>query len=203
MGYRPQHWATVCRYFSLWRVKHGQSVEQALRHSKKQIRVQGQTFPSVQAAAAHFGVSGPTARYRIRNGWSLEKALTAPLSPNSSPGSHGNQVTVKGVSYPTFSAACEAHGVHDSLAYWRLRRGWEMEAAVTTPKADRSRSFRGKTYPSLPALCRAYGLDRSVVQYRMEKGWSLEKALTTEKTKPTKSAKISGRTNNPTKSRRQ
>lgn len=42
------------------------------------VTVNGITFPSVVAAATHFGVPRPTAQARVHRGWSYEDAVSVP-----------------------------------------------------------------------------------------------------------------------------
>jgi hypothetical protein len=45
----------------------------------------GIEFPSLMAAAEHSGLSYATLRYRLSHGWSVEKAMTAPLQKHGGP----------------------------------------------------------------------------------------------------------------------
>ena len=64
------------------RVRKGMPLEQALKAPSLQQPVQDHEetwFPSVRAMTRHWGIGRTTFRMRLERGWSLEKALTAPV----------------------------------------------------------------------------------------------------------------------------
>ncbi len=62
----------------------------------------------------------------------------------------------------------------------RLRRGWTVEEALTTPVQETSKmiTFQGKTQ-CLTDWAREYSMSIVVLSYRLKQGWTIEKALTT------------------------
>lgn len=52
------------------------------------VTVNGIEFPSVAAAANHFGVSRPTAQARVHRGWTYEDAVSTPTQKRKAPTIH-------------------------------------------------------------------------------------------------------------------
>jgi len=65
----------------------------------------------------------------------------------------------------------------------RLKRGWELEKALTTGLQQHQNGVWtdhcGNAYPSLKQMARAYGIGYTTLRIRISLGWELEKALTT------------------------
>ena len=89
-------------------------------------------------------------------------------------------VTVKGVRYPSITAAAKAYGIDPYVVIRRRAAGWKMLRAVTTPvqRACRAVTVRGQTYRSVSAAAAAFGLSYGVVWTRLHAGWDLERVFT-------------------------
>ena len=62
----------------------------------------------------------------------------------------------------------------------RLKLGWTLEEALTTPVRDLSvYDHLGNKYPNIKTMCKHYGITDSAYQSRLKLGWTLEETLTT------------------------
>lgn len=89
-------------------------------------------------------------------------------------------ITVQGKEYGSMVAACKAYKINTSTVYDRIKKGWELELAITTPNKTKIpvKDHLGKEYESFAAMAKAYGLKGSMVRNRVEKyGWTLKEAL--------------------------
>ena len=89
----------------------------------------GETHPSIRAMAREHGVSYSVYKRRVKDGWSVEKALTKPVLH-----SERHPVTDHtGKSYDSLAAMARAYGLTHGTLSARLRNGWDLERALTTP----------------------------------------------------------------------
>jgi hypothetical protein len=120
----------------------------------------------------------------------IEKHGTlAPVGFNKTAGGSGwvgtgKAITWKGKKYKSMARLARATGVPEFLLRDRLKKGWSLKRAITTPKvtvnaASRPVTFGGVRYESMNHACRAYGIASNVVRVRIDNGWSLKRALTT------------------------
>jgi hypothetical protein len=98
------------------------------------------------------------------------------------------ETTVGGVTYPSFQAACKAHGVEWSAAKWRIRQGHSIERAMSM-KSVRHRNrapveINGIRFHNVSQACRWYGIAPNTAFDRIYKGWSLKRAVLTPPQKP-------------------
>ncbi len=141
----------------------------------------GQLFDSITEMAEHYGITCKLFCQRRKAGYSLEECLTG--------------VGVKSTSKP-----CEDHignhfvseaemakhyGIPYNTLRDRIRRGYSVEEALTTPVVDinyaspkSSTDHKGNVFVSEKEMCRHYGIDRSTFKQRRLRGMSLEDALT-------------------------
>ena len=142
-----------------WRVRKGMTLEDALKYPSLQQPVQdheGAWFPSVRAMTRHWGISHDTFYSRRWScGWSLEKALTAPV--------HEVQD----------HTGAKFHSVAEMAAHWGLKY------ATFTPVSSGVQDHEGTRFPSVHAMTERWGIGRTTFRMRLKRGWSLEKALTT------------------------
>ncbi|HEY8563130.1 MAG TPA: hypothetical protein VIL74_22325 [Pyrinomonadaceae bacterium] len=133
-------------------------------------------------------VSIPTFIKRIREGKSIDEALTAPKGRTlvSHLGSH----TVDGVEYENLPSIARAYGLKESLVYRRYHRGLRGNDLIpaklrknyvprTTPKKESPWKIEvnGVTYRSLRQACRVLGVDIGTYTNRRAKGYSIEQSL--------------------------
>lgn len=88
-------------------------------------------------------------------------------------------VTVRGVRYPSITAAARAYGIDPLVVISRRRLGWEILSAVTTPvkRACRAVMVRGQSYRSVSAAAAALGVPYGRVMSRLREGWEVERAF--------------------------
>ena len=164
------------------RMKRGWSLERTLTTPVKtkplEIPVtdhKGKKYPSQSAMARAYGIQDSTLRIRLRYGWSLEKALTAPVGSSHWIQDHEGKI------FPSAVDMAEAHGVPYITYRTRIENGWSIERALTTPVKERNpevRDHKGNVYPSLNAMTAAYGIPSLTFRARVDHGWDVEHALT-------------------------
>lgn len=93
------------------------------------------------------------------------------------------QITVRGRTFPSMSAAARALGAPGVTAFVfvsRLAMGWDPERALTEPAGVKKRGVTGpdgKFYRSCADLARAYGMNPVTVLDRIGRGMSPELAV--------------------------
>lgn len=93
------------------------------------------------------------------------------------------QITVRGRTFPSMSAAARALGAPGVTAFVfvsRLAMGWDPERALTEPAGVKKRGVTGpdgKFYRSCADLARAYGMNPGTVLDRIGRGMSPELAV--------------------------
>lgn len=92
----------------------------------------GREYTSITAMCDHWGISSSALSNRLRNGWTLEEALTGKCSCTD----HTGQT------FPSQNAMCRAWGVNRHTFSERLARGWTLEQALTSPKQRRTSSCK-------------------------------------------------------------
>lgn len=152
----------------------------------------GNGFESVKAMCARWGVAPSTYRYRIKTGRSLEQALTGvpPAAVVAGKAGHGGPRTAKtcrdhqGNSFCSVNEMCARWNVPPATFRHRLKRGFNLEQALTAPpRTDpsgvRCMDHKGRIFPSVSAMCEKYGIGRHTFMDRVRAGMSLQEALET------------------------
>lgn len=141
-------------------------------------------FPSQMKMCEHYGIDKQVYFGRLKMGWSLEKALTTPL--DFQPKNSKAVTDHTGENFKSISAMCKKWDIPRSTYNIRIKKGWTIKDALTTPceklsiKKQEWTDHKGITYPSLNAMCSAYGITHHTFSTRISKlGWSVEKALKT------------------------
>lgn len=94
----------------------------------------GNAFPSVTEMCRHWGVKQPTFRARLKAGYGLQAALTAP--PKTNP--YGVRcMDHKGNVYASINEMCRAYGIDRHVLKNRLSAGMPLEEALETPVAGK------------------------------------------------------------------
>lgn len=100
--------------------------------------------------------------------WPIERALSAPAD--------ARHRTFRGERL-SLAALGRRFGISPDTIRARLRYGWTLERAVTTPTGPLgTNQFKGTT---MAALARAAGLSKSALHQRLKAGWDLGTALST------------------------
>lgn len=140
----------------------------------------GKEYDSISEMCRAYKISRSGFKNRIKNGMSLEEALTAPKNYEKSVVDHlGNE-------YTNMNKMCEAYGMDCKTVTQRLERGVSLETALTvkslprTHRCKESTDHLGKTYSSFKEMCEAYNKTPRMVLNRIKTGMNLERALTQE-----------------------
>ena len=141
----------------------------------------GNEYQSQAARALAYGLNDPAIQRRLKAGWTLEKALTTPLI---SPELHIRKKNQKckdhkGNEYLSDAARARAYGLNDPAVKRRLKAGWDLEKALTTPLRGRVYDHKGNRFANLEDMVLLYGISKVLYHTRKRSGWTLEKILTT------------------------
>lgn len=155
----------------------------------------GNKYSSKKIMCDHYGISYATYKRCIQKGWTIEQALTIPFDERIPKKENSKQITVKdhlGNIYPDLKTMCEYYDIHPHTYKSRIRCGWSIEKALTTPVSQHLTKKRpqwcipvkdhlGNFYLSKEDMCKNYNICRSTFDERIKKGLSLKDALTKPK----------------------
>lgn len=92
----------------------------------------GNAYSSLVSLCEAYGISVTVYLYRIKSGWSVQKALTYPVRrfkfKNKQP-----VYDFKGNAYNTQVDMCIHYGIDPSIYRYRIKAGWSVERALITP----------------------------------------------------------------------
>ena len=134
----------------------------------------GETLTQAEFARK-YGLSDYTLFTRLKNGWSLEKALTTPIMKVKTLLEYkGELLTIREIA--------KRAGIRHSILKGRLDLGWNLEAALTTP-IKRSPPLKTIEYKgercSISEVAKKVGMRCEVLRRRLRKGWDLKRAIET------------------------
>ena len=196
------------------RIKSGFTLEEALttaigaprKGSSKTVTDHlGNTYPSIKEMCVAYTVNASTYQCRIRNGCTVEEALTGKRKKLVQPSSHnppsaskhetkkGNELPKKaknavidhlGNEYGSTLEMCRAYGIRVDTFKYRLKRGSTLEDALTRVPSMVTTNIPcqdhlGNQYISQAEMARAYGLTKEQFIARKRNGWDIERILTT------------------------
>jgi len=136
--------------------------------------------------AKEFGFTLQIIQNRVNSkGWSIERALTTPVTANQKGDNSTRYKQAKhweynGKSQPLSDWARE-YNISISALNSRLGRGWSFGQALNTPLYSQAKlwKYKGESKP-MSYWARKCGINQTTLDNRVGKlGWSLEKALTT------------------------
>lgn len=112
------------------------------RSINRRITFEDQTLTLAQWARV-IGCSPEAIGWRLKAGWSVERALTEPMRPDRRRGNPDRErrLTFDGRSLTIAEWADECGLKYTTLAE-RLNRGWSVEQALTEPASGRHRKIR-------------------------------------------------------------
>lgn len=121
------------------RLSHGWTQEEALTGNREAVARKGnrfipctdhtgEQFESRAAMCRAWGVPGLTYKARIEAGWTVEEALTKPVTPG---GNKAPCADHTGTEFESISEMCRTWGVQGGTFSTRMRRGWSLEEALT------------------------------------------------------------------------
>lgn len=150
----------------------------------------GHPFKSKREMCEYWHIPRAVFFGRIRLGWSLEKALTAPLDYKAGAEKVYDHL---GQAFDSEVEMCKAWNIGRGTFRERKRRGWDIEKCLTAPtknvhlKPVACVDHKGNKFPSKAAMYRHYGISKYLLGDRLARGWSLQDALeTTEAIDPHK-----------------
>ncbi len=164
----------------------------------------GNVFNSRKEAFEYWHIPYYIGRDRImRNGWSIEKALTTPVNGSRSVKSSVNKEPPKskrtcydhkGNEFKNVTQMCDFWGVTLTRYYKRLKKGWSLEECLvgrSRKKTDKSSTEKtkieknapvcdhvGQSFVSVEEMCAYWGIDKEEYKIRIKAGRPLEYALT-------------------------
>ena len=145
----------------------------------------GNEYPSKAAMAEAYRISVDMLKNRLRNGMSLEDALTQP--------NQHHVIDPMGNLYMSKKAMLEAYGIRWNTYSGRIAAGYSPEEALMAKPGTLHhtvRDYQGQEYPSLTAMLKAYKVPASTYHLRKRKGWTEKECLLgrkKRKSRPTKS----------------
>ena len=129
----------------LYRLDHHWSIEKALTGTERETVKRkcrdhlGNEYQSQKEMLKAYGINHDVYKYRIKQGWGLEKTLTTPVAP------HDHSCTDHlGNEYPSKSAMAKAYGITYPILKSRLKYGYSLEEALTMPVDKRKTGRRKK-----------------------------------------------------------
>ena len=193
LGNKFESVATMCRFWGIdrrtyqARIKLGWSVERALttpvgenEKGKTVTDHLGNEFKSIEAMCKFWNIKRNIYVKRIRRGWSVEDALTTPVDEVKA---KGKMITDHlGNEFETITAMCKFWGIEKHIYGGRIKRGWSVEKALTTPVDELKKAVTdhlGNKFKSITAMCKFWGIDKPIYDGRIKLGWSVERTLTT------------------------
>lgn len=190
----------MCLYYNqgkklvINRLHNGWSLEDALTIPKRQrfnenspknkkkkmcIDHENRCFKNMTQMCKYWGVTRELYKDRIRRGWTIKDALTIPKGEYSPTFIESTDHT--GRKFKTFSDMCKAYDISTNTVKDRLRRGWNLKIALTTPPARKivpCKDHLNIEYRCLSDMCAAYNISLSLYYNRLSLGYDLEDILT-------------------------
>lgn len=158
------------------------------------VKVEGRTFPTINAAAKHYGVSVSSFRNRLQRGWTPEQAVDLVDPPED----YREQktfvpITLDGKTFKCSTDAAKHYGIVLCTMRQRLNKGFTPEQAVGLEPAPKNRflhpnmnniTIKGKTFDSERQACLYFsekiGIKARTLKARLKKGWDWDDVLSPE-----------------------
>lgn len=103
--------------------------------NKIKIKIQGKEFKSMKLACKFFNIGYGTFRSRLREGFSIEKALTQKLK-------NINPITINNKRYINRATAAKALGINSNTVKSRISAGKSLDEALNNPIIPAGEQFR-------------------------------------------------------------
>lgn len=123
-----------------YRMRKGMSLEAAIsakrwynKHTGIAVEYDGIVYPSMRSLVDSLEISLSGLRHRMRNGLSLEEAVSECLKSKGFKGGRAKPVDHDGVVYPSLRVLCETRGLNYYTVNYRLTHGWSLRDALETP----------------------------------------------------------------------
>ncbi len=162
----------------------GWSLEDALTKPKKSNKSTaiactdhlGNTFASKCEMCDHWHIPRTIYFRRIRDGWSLEKALTTPVKTNKITTGVKDHL---GNTFTTIDDMCQFWNISKKQYMINIRNNCSIEKALTTVTTwTVCKDHLGNIYKSINEMARTYGTNKTTIRSRIELGWTLKEILT-------------------------
>lgn len=101
--------------------------------TKPCVDYQGNHFDSFKEMAEAYDMPVQQLRARLNLGWELKKALTTPFRSCKPHKYYNEYIDHLGNKYKTLKSMLEKYNTNIQLYTWRIRHGWSIERALTTP----------------------------------------------------------------------
>lgn len=132
--------------------------------------------------AQKIGIDSTSLNDRLKRGWPLEKALTSPRGTVN----HSLRIIEFQGKRQSLAEWSKQTGLDESVIAGRLKRGWTVEQALTTPSYGKHNreymkrliEFQGRTQGVID-WARETGIPLETLRSRLKLGWTVERTLTT------------------------
>lgn len=146
----------------------------------------GNKFDSFLKMCQFYNKNCSTVKNRLNKGWSLEDALTKNRTSARSIEIYDHL----GNKFESMIAMCKHYNMNYQVIDRRLRNGWDIEKALTTPAVKahkKSYDHLGNEFASITDMCDHYKtVTPTAFNERIAKGWTVEQALLTPSSVPDK-----------------
>ena len=182
-----EHWGINPQRY-LARIRTGWTVMDALTLDKSQRQKTftrdpfGNQYKSKAALYRKYNTCSTTVEYRTKHmGMSLKDALTVPFVDNT-----GGIHTVKdhlGNEFSSKEAMCTHWGIPRATFFRRIRIGWSLEEALTTPLKHTYKPERklidpnGDAFASIEEMCAKWNVPKKDYVMNIKMGYSVKDAL--------------------------
>ena len=146
----------------------------------------GNKYKSLTAMCRAYNISMTAFKYRHdTRKWSLEKTLETPLI-NTRMAYAAPCVDHLGNKFPSKRDMCDYWRIPRALFYNRMRAGWSVEKALTTPPLESKhilhviKDHKGNIYRNVDDMCAAYNISKADYIQNIKNGLDIEHALTTK-----------------------
>ena len=86
----------------------------------------------------------------------------------------------RGNQFISIKEMCNLYGITDAAYKSRIKHGWTVEEALTTPTTKTIQDHEGNCFNSIQEMCNYWGIERNTYKYRVYKlKMSTKQALTT------------------------
>jgi len=132
------------------RLRYGWTNEQAVGLEKKPTRIgsakevvyKGITYPNLKYLAEAFGKNAEMLRRKIRDGQTVDEALSEIVEKRIS--ANAKSIQFNGKNYPSIQSLVDKYQIKATVFNRRIKRGWTMEQALEVEDAPpRFRNFEG------------------------------------------------------------
>lgn len=140
------------------------------------VVVNGKEFQSKEEVYRFYGIEGSSVRGHIRNGKSLEQAISILTRPKK-------QIIVEKNTYSSLTEAANAYGLNSSTVAYRIKVGWTIDEAFGLAPAPDNNPYHktievdGKKFPSTAAAADYYGVNVSTARFRISQEWSMRECF--------------------------